>query len=83
MIKIPEYDDHPDNYKKLIEEECIKKYPNKSASNTTELEQKLTWNNFKQNFEAILDRKKFQSDLEASSKRVAENIIPGGAPICC
>ena len=29
VTKIPEYDRHPDNYKKLIESECAQKYPTK------------------------------------------------------
>jgi len=30
LKKIPEYDSHPDNYRRSIENECIKKYPAKA-----------------------------------------------------
>ena len=51
ISKIPEYDSHPDNYRKSIENECVKKYPGKVREvDATELERKLTWDNYKQNF---------------------------------
>jgi hypothetical protein len=43
----------------------------------------LSWDNFKQSFEAILDRQKFKSEVEDAAKRVNGNITPGGAAICC
>jgi len=31
----------------------------------------------------ILDRDQVRNDVEAANKNIRNNIVPGGAPICC
>ena len=62
----------------------MNKYPQKLAEvNDSELGKKLNWYNYKAEFDTILDRGKLKTDLETSSKRVKDNIIPSGTAICC
>jgi hypothetical protein len=82
--RIPEYDDHPDNYRKSLENQCIKKHPHKArAVDSTQLERKLTWDNYKQNFVTILNKESFKKDNDAARKHIHDNIVPGSSPVCC
>ena len=82
--RIPEYDNHPDNYRRSIENECIRKYPAKVREvDATELERKLTWDNYKQNFVGILNRDQVKREVDTGCNQVRNNLTGGSAPICC
>jgi hypothetical protein len=81
---IPEYDRHPDNYRRNIEKDCVKKHGDQSKSvDASDIERKIQWKNFKQNFEDILNRRELSKEVERSYKSIRNNVVPGGAPICC
>ena len=82
--KIPEYDKHPDNYRRSIEEDCARKYPFKvKSADGSDLGKKLTWDNYKQNFITILNRDQVKKDVDAAASKIKDNITGGSSTICC
>lgn len=82
-VSIPEYDNRPDKYRMDIQEQCLEKHSGEVKQyNINELEKKLTWDNYKQNFQGILDRRGLKNEVDAAKRHVRNNLVPG-APICC
>jgi hypothetical protein len=84
VSKIPEYDNLPDNYKINIENQCIKKFPERENKvSQSGLEKKIIWENYKGIFDHILDRERLRNDIDQALLKIKENIVPKSAPICC